>query len=219
MLTRRLAGFITFVIICAVVFSACGASGSIPIQEISTATPIPPTGTLEAGTQSEVATPNPTESDEVDSATGDAAVEAATEVEAATPLPQPTLGPLSPVIVGTIDFPGEPLPASEIPADLLDKVLADLQQRFSISRESIRVSRFDAIMWNDGSLGCPQPGLFYTQALVEGYWMILQADGVAYDYRASKKGYFFLCEQKLPGELRATAMPLQPVPIMPTAKP
>ena len=215
MMTKCLGGFITFVIIWAWVVSACGTPGSAPLQEISTATPAPPTGTLGAGAQSEVATPNPTGSGEVDSATDDTA----TEAEAATPLPQPTLGPLSPVIVGTIDFQGELLPASEIPAELLDKVLADMQQRFSISRESIRVSRFNAIMWNDGSLGCPQPGQFYTQAFVEGYWMILQADGVAYDYRASKKGYFFLCKQKLPGEIRATAMPLQPVPIMPTANP
>jgi hypothetical protein len=102
---------------------------------------------------------------------------------------------------------------------LLDKVTADLQQRFSISRESIRVSRFDAILWNDGSMGCPQPGQFYTQALVEGYWLILQADGVSYDYRASKKGYFFLCEQRLPGEIRATAIPLQPVLVVPTTSP
>ena len=110
MMTKCLGGFITFVIICAWVLSACGTPGSIPVQEISTATPAPPTGTLGAGTQSEVATPNPTESDEVDSATDDVA----TEVNAATPLPQPTLGPLSPIIVGTIDFPGEPLPAHAI---------------------------------------------------------------------------------------------------------
>jgi hypothetical protein len=30
-------------------------------------------------------------------------------------------------------------------------------------------------VWNDGSLGCPEPGMMYTQALVNGYWLIIEA--------------------------------------------
>jgi len=200
-----------FILVCAWILAACGAPGSQPIQEINTATP-----EIEASATPEeelaVGTPTP------DEAT-DGPDEAASEVDAATPLPQPTLGSLSSAIVGTLDAPGELLPASEIPAELLDSIVADLQTRFSLSRDAIRVSRVEAILWNDGSLGCPQPGQFYTQAIVEGYWFVLQADGISYDYRASKKGYFFLCEQKLPREFGATAMPLQPVLIAPTANP
>jgi hypothetical protein len=205
--------FLILAVILVLALAACGGPEGGAVQEINTATP-GPTATPEVV---DAATPQPDTGGNVTPTEETEAMDA--QGDAATSLPQPTPGPLSPPLVGTVDFPGEPLPASAIPTELLDKVTADLQQRFSISRESIRVSRFDAILWNDGSMGCPQPGQFYTQALVEGYWLILQADGVSYDYRASKKGYFFLCEQRLPGEIRATAIPLQPVLVVPTTSP
>jgi hypothetical protein len=31
---------------------------------------------------------------------------------------------------------------------------------------------------------------------VDGYWVILQVADQSYDYRATKAGYFFLCESK-----------------------
>jgi hypothetical protein len=34
----------------------------------------------------------------------------------------------------------------------------------------------------------------YTQALVDGYWVVLAVGEQEYDYRASDTGYFFLCE-------------------------
>ena len=54
--------------------------------------------------------------------------------------------------------------------------------------------RAEAVVWNDGSLGCPQPGEFYIQILVNGYWVISQVEGVEYDYRANDSGFFTLCE-------------------------
>ena len=32
-----------------------------------------------------------------------------------------------------------------------------------------------AVTWSDGSAGCPEPGMMYTQALVPGYRIVLQA--------------------------------------------
>jgi hypothetical protein len=51
-------------------------------------------------------------------------------------------------------------------------------------------------VWNDGSLGCPQPGEFYIQILINGHWVVLQVEGVEYDYRVSDSGHFILCEGK-----------------------
>lgn len=81
----------------------------------------------------------------------------------------------------------------EVPAELLDTILKDLSERIHVTRESIIVIQDQAIVWNDGSLGCPQPGVFYTQAQVNGYWVILEAEGKRYDYHATDRGYFFLC--------------------------
>lgn len=86
----------------------------------------------------------------------------------------------------------------EIPQEILDRIIADLVERTGIAADKILVIQAQATTWNDGSLGCPQPGMFYTQALVDGYWAILEADGVKFDYRVSGSGYFFLCENGFP---------------------
>lgn len=86
----------------------------------------------------------------------------------------------------------------EAPAELLDSIVNDLSERIGAPRERITVVHDQQIIWNDGSLGCPKPGEFYTQALVEGYWIMLELDGIKYDYRASAAGYFFLCEKGNP---------------------
>ena len=81
----------------------------------------------------------------------------------------------------------------EVPSDLLADIKADLAGRLGIEAEAIELVQAEAVTWPDGSLGCPEPGMFYTQALVEGYRVILRAGGEEYDYRAAEQGYFKLC--------------------------
>jgi hypothetical protein len=92
--------------------------------------------------------------------------------------------------------PGEPgsLVTGETPASLLEDILADVVERTSATQEAVVIIRDQEVVWSDGSLGCPQPGVFYTQALVPGYWVVLQVGGEEYDYRASEQGFFVLCE-------------------------
>jgi hypothetical protein len=47
--------------------------------------------------------------------------------------------------------------------------------------------------WPDGSLGCPQPGMLYTQVLTPGYQVVVEAGGEEYDYRMGRTGTFRLC--------------------------
>jgi hypothetical protein len=82
----------------------------------------------------------------------------------------------------------------ETPQELLEAIQSDLAARSGSASEEIRLIRDQAIIWSDGSLGCPQPGVFYTQAPVNGYWVVLQVGGKEYDYRVSESGYFLLCE-------------------------
>jgi hypothetical protein len=86
----------------------------------------------------------------------------------------------------------------EVPADLREAVMDDLLQRSAVKAEDLKVLRAESVTWNDGSLGCPQPGVFYTQALVPGYWLVIEAGGTAYDYRLTASGSFTLCENSLP---------------------
>lgn len=101
--------------------------------------------------------------------------------------------PTSPIGIEPPDFnPGE----GEVPAKLLDEIIADLAGNKGVDLQSIQVIRAEAVVWNDGSLGCPKPGEFYIQMLLDGYWVVLQVEGVYYDYRVSDDGYFFICEGK-----------------------
>lgn len=82
-----------------------------------------------------------------------------------------------------------------IPGDLLNAILDDASQRTGLASEVLVVRRAEAVTWSDGSLGCPMPGMFYTQALVDGYQIVLDAGGQSLDYRAGDNLYFRLCDQ------------------------
>lgn len=71
---------------------------------------------------------------------------------------------------------------------------ADLAERLEIDVGDIEVVRREAVVWSDGSLGCPQPGRMYTQALVEGTYMELRAGGTIYAYHSGEGRSPFLCE-------------------------
>jgi hypothetical protein len=81
----------------------------------------------------------------------------------------------------------------EVPNEILDRILDDAVVRTGTDRASITVTRAEAVTWSDGSLDCPEPGMMYTQALVDGYHVILDADGEELDYRATAAGNFVLC--------------------------
>jgi hypothetical protein len=88
----------------------------------------------------------------------------------------------------------------EVPQELLDAVFDDLVERMDVDRAEITVEQAEYVIWRDGSLGCPQPDMMYTQALVPGYQIVLRVGEATYDYHASDRGYFLLCEQGLAQE-------------------
>lgn len=81
----------------------------------------------------------------------------------------------------------------EVPEELLDRIRQDLAERTGAVSDAFGSIRAEAVTWNDGSLGCPRPGVYYTQAPVPGYRVVLSFDGREYDYRASTRGYFMPC--------------------------
>jgi hypothetical protein len=92
--------------------------------------------------------------------------------------------------------PGETPPVTgEVPEDVLSPIVADAAERTGTEPAEIEVVRSQSITWNDGSLGCPKPNMYYTQALVDGYWVVLSYQGQEFDYRVNERGAFFLCEE------------------------
>lgn len=89
---------------------------------------------------------------------------------------------------------GEDLPV--VSPDLAEEVeaaIADLTGRIG-DDTLIGVTSAFTLTWPDGSLGCPEPGMSYTQALVEGYRIELTADGATYAYHGALGQDPFLCE-------------------------
>lgn len=85
----------------------------------------------------------------------------------------------------------------EAPVELLAAILADAAGRSGLETEVLVVIQDQAVVWPDGSLGCPKPGMMYTQALVDGFHILVQAGDAVLDYRAPSRGSFVLCESPL----------------------
>ena len=84
--------------------------------------------------------------------------------------------------------------SAAVPADVLDPLLDDAASRTGATRDTITVVDAAAVAWPTGALGCPRPGVMYTQALVRGWRVVLLAAGTRIDYRASAPGRFRVCE-------------------------
>ena len=69
----------------------------------------------------------------------------------------------------------------------------DLAGRLGVDAADIEVTAYETVTWSDGSLGCPQPGMMYTQALVDGYLIQLMVDGQTYNYHGANGRDPFLC--------------------------
>jgi hypothetical protein len=81
----------------------------------------------------------------------------------------------------------------ELPQRILDPILKEAASLANVTREQLVIVRAQSVVWNDGSLGCPEPGQMYTQALINGYWVVIEAAGQTYDFRVDAGGRFHLC--------------------------
>lgn len=79
-------------------------------------------------------------------------------------------------------------------APVVEASRTDLATLLGVEESSIEVAEAKRVTWRDGSLGCPQPGMMYTQALVEGSRVVLEHDARFYDYHAGADDDPFLCE-------------------------
>jgi hypothetical protein len=85
-------------------------------------------------------------------------------------------------------------PAASAELQALVRAVSDDAQRISGADASrIRVLDAAAVTWSDGSLGCPAPNRFYTQALVPGYRVRIEAGGKVFVYHANARGDWALC--------------------------
>ena len=75
--------------------------------------------------------------------------------------------------------------AVNLPASVVDPVVADVARLAGVPVDQVVVVSAEEVTFPAGSLGCPQPGMVYTQAMVDGYKIVAEAGGKTYDYRGS----------------------------------
>ncbi len=74
------------------------------------------------------------------------------------------------------------------------QAIEDLSARLGVPAQEVSLVREDDVTWRDGSLGCPKEDMMYTQALVEGKRIVLQAGDTQYHYHAGSDSPPFYCE-------------------------
>mgnify|MGYP006921665931 CR=1 FL=1 len=91
---------------------------------------------------------------------------------AASPSGRPPFQTMPPLPSGT--------PAA-VPPARWQAITDDLASR-GVEGDPVLVSS-EAVTWPDSALGCPSPGVMYTQALVDGLRVVVEAGGRRWDYR------------------------------------
>ncbi|MDX1621812.1 MAG: hypothetical protein R3320_12520 [Nitriliruptorales bacterium] len=80
----------------------------------------------------------------------------------------------------------------------LDDVIAEARslvgEAAGVSEDDVELIEASEVTWPDGALGCPQPDQMYTQALVEGYRIVMEADGEEFYVHGAENQSPFICE-------------------------
>jgi len=105
-----------------------------------------------------------------------------------TRAPIATVAPSSTTPEGTDDMSGN------VPADILQAISQDAATVTATDVSDVELVMAKAVTWNDGALGCPEPGMMYTQALVDGFQVVVRAADQELDYRVGRDGTFMICE-------------------------
>lgn len=93
--------------------------------------------------------------------------------------------------------PTVPIPSSPGLQKLVLQAKEDLAGRLSITDDQIDLVELKAVVWPDGGLGCPEPGVAYTQVQHEGLLIRLRAGKRIYPYHSGGGTPPFLCKQDI----------------------
>lgn len=78
---------------------------------------------------------------------------------------------------------------------LIMAVVNDLATRLKVTSDTVIVNSVNETAWGDSSLGCPEPGKVYTQAVVGGYKISLTQGDKTYLYHTGLQERFVLCDK------------------------
>lgn len=105
--------------------------------------------------------------------------------------PSPALAPAPPV---ASVLPGSS--SSTDPQPLIEAALRDAAAHLSVSPADLHVDQVDARQWGDSSLGCPRPGLMYSQIVTPGYFIVISGAGKQLEYHTDARSEVVLCQER-----------------------
>ena len=103
-------------------------------------------------------------------------------------------------------------PVNPAIAGVTQYALDDAAQRTKIERSQLEVVTAEAVLWANGSFGCPQDDTLYTQTPVQGFRIRIRAGDQLLDYHAGVGGKPFYCPRgravdPLPEQVQAPVYP------------
>ena len=111
---------------------------------------------------------------------------------------------------------GDTVALAEMPRELRRVVVADAARRLGVTENAVVLARAEKVTWNDGALGCPRPGMGYTQALVPGYRVVARTSDRELIYHTDERRQALVCAAAAPTSADSsqthTQQPAPPVP-------
>jgi hypothetical protein len=114
--------------------------------------------------------------------------------------------------------PSEPVATASVPREVRRAVVADAARRFKVDENLVVVASAERLTWSDGSLGCPMPGMNYTQALVPGFRIVAKSAGGSFIYHTDASGNLAVCDTRLQRQQHG-GPGVAPKPVEPIAEP
>ena len=85
----------------------------------------------------------------------------------------------------------EPTPTPEVPS-FGGLFMAELSNKLGIKPSNIKLVSYEDTIFNDSSLGCPEPGKLYAQVLTPGWKILFNANGSIYEYHSNIDGSYYI---------------------------
>lgn len=91
-------------------------------------------------------------------------------------------------------------------SEYIEQARANLALRMELDDPAtIEVVEARYVTWSNGAMGCPEPDMMYTQALIPGYRILLRTGGETYAYHGGRDQAPFYCpaqraERPMPGD-------------------
>jgi hypothetical protein len=89
-------------------------------------------------------------------------------------------------------YGGDSVP-SEL-SGLITLAVVDAASRFAVEAQEVAVVSVEEVVWPNGAVGCPRPGMSYSQVAIDGLRIVVEVSGVEYAYHSGGRVDPFLCE-------------------------